>query len=71
MAKVRNYHVYGEVNFINRLKEDYDFLGRNAKIVEPGHLVVFALPPRKEKVKSDERSRNKDRRGSGLRKEVS
>jgi hypothetical protein len=68
MAKARNYHVRGSVEFINRLKEEYDWLGRYAKIETPGHLVVFALPPKKVKEKFEDKRRkpsNREDRKSG------
>jgi hypothetical protein len=68
MAKVRNYHVYGSVEYINRLKEDYEFLGKWVRLEGPGHLVVLALPPKKETKKVE--SRGKDRRPGGVRKEA-
>lgn len=49
MAKVKNYHVYGDAAKVERLRDEYEFLGRYCKVVEPGHLVVFAHPPKKEK----------------------
>ena len=51
--KSRNYHYWGSVEKVNSLLEDYRFLGRSAKIVEPGHLVVFALPPKEKKEKKE------------------
>lgn len=68
MAKARNYHVHGTVEQINRLKEEYEFLGRVCRIEEPGHLIVLALPPKKEKKKVDQNRRkpsNRDNRNSG------
>lgn len=61
MAKTRNYNVYGTVDYINRLKEEYDWLGRQSKIVEPGHLVVLALPVKKVKEKSDKKHKRSSR----------
>lgn len=60
MAKTRNYNVYGSVDYINRLKEEYDWLGRQCRIVAPGHLVVLALPERKKDTKKSDN--NKGRR---------
>lgn len=53
--KAKNYHVYGDAATVQRLKDEYDFIGRYARITEPGHLVVFAYPPKKEKKKRDDR----------------
>lgn len=63
MAKTRNYNVYGTVSFINDLKDEYEWLGRECKIVAPGHLVVLALPERKKESKNSDPKRrpNKDR----------
>jgi len=51
--KVKNYHVYGTVEKINDLYDDYTFLGREAAVIEPGHLVVYALPQRKRKEREE------------------
>lgn len=68
--KARNYHYYGTQAEIKRLAEEYEFLGRRF-IIEPGHLTVLALPPKKVKKKVEERredsrtkseDRNEDRR---------
>ena len=64
MAKARNYHVYGTVEFVNRLKDEYEFLGRYVRIEEPGHLIVLAYPPQKDK-KID--PRREDRKSSEVR----
>ena len=57
--KSRNYHFRGDAATVQRLKEEYEFIGRYARIVEPGHLVVFAFPPKKEKKKSESRDKSK------------
>lgn len=76
MAQVKNYHYYGDAASVQRLKGEYDFIGRSCKIVEPGHLVVFALPFKKTKEKrerSDARggseARETDRTESGAEKD--
>lgn len=56
--KARNYHYYGNQDEVNRLAEEYRFLGRNV-IVEPGHLTVLALPIRKPKKKIEPRGQNR------------
>ena len=63
--KARDYHVYGEQSYINRLKEEYEFLGRYCSTPEPNHLVVHALPPRKVKEKKNSQSRDGKAVGSG------
>lgn len=49
--------MYGSVEYINRLKEDYEFLGKWVRLEAPGHLVVLSLPPKKEKKKVDPNKR--------------
>ena len=56
--KARNLHYYGTQDEVNRLAEDYRFLGRNV-IVEPNHLTVLALPIRKQKKKIEPRGQNR------------
>lgn len=55
--KTRNLHIYGTPEYVQAIKEEYDFCARNAtRMVAPGHLVVLALPPkRKPKPKEDVR----------------
>lgn len=63
MAKVKNVHVYGDAAKVERLRDEYEFLGRYCKIVEPGHLVVFARLPQKESSgKSTKRTKKEDRK---------
>jgi hypothetical protein len=60
--KTRNYHYRGTVATVNRLLDEYTFIGRDAEILEPGHIVVYALPrPVKKK---EEEERPKRERGS-------
>lgn len=55
--KVRNHHIYNtNSDVLKALQEEYTDLGRNASIVEPGHLVVFSLP------KSWKRKRDQERK---------
>jgi len=56
--RIRNYHIYGNQEFLKRLEEDYAFLGRSAKL-EEDRLVVFALPRRKKKVAATNKKRGK------------
>lgn len=54
MAKTRNKHIYGTAEYIKAVKEDYDFSARNAtRLVDPGHLIVLALPPKRSKPKDE------------------
>lgn len=64
--KARNLHIHGTVSEINRLREDYLFIGKyHVEIVEPGHLVVYALPPKKEeKKKSDDKRGGRKQTGN-------
>ena len=71
MAKVKNYNVYGSVEFINALRDEYEWLGRACKIESPGHLVVLALPEKKVIKKRDEKRRSGNRGTGSVRKEAS
>jgi len=65
--KAVNYHFYGSDADVKRLAEEYEFLGRHV-VIEPGHLTVLALPPKKvkKKVVDDKRKgRVSETRGSG------
>ena len=60
--KVSNQHHYNkDEKVLQALHEEYVSLGRNAHIVEPGHLVVFSLP------KSWKRKKSKEKRLEVLR----
>lgn len=50
MTKPRNLYLYGSLEELKRLKEEYDILGRPSKI-EGDRLIVFALAPKKPKKK--------------------
>lgn len=71
MAKIKNKHVYGTPERIKEIKEECDYIGRNvSRIVEPGHLVIFAFPPKKRsRPKPEEEEKGKTaraaRRGNG------
>jgi hypothetical protein len=56
--KVCNLYIYGDSEYLQRLEEEYTFMGRQVR-VEDGRLIVFALP-RKRKVNKD--SKNKFRK---------
>lgn len=50
MAKIQNKHVYGTPERIKEIKEESDWIGRNVSRIDrenPGHLIVFAIPPKK------------------------
>lgn len=66
--KARNYHYHSDPATIERLKEEYEFLGRYVKIESPGHLVVLALPPKKKKeTKAEKAEREKTSRKNTYR----
>ena len=57
--KVTNYHIYGSAAKVQRLKEEYITMGGHCSVVEPGHLVVFAYPPKKENKQRDNRGKGR------------
>lgn len=72
MAKIRNKHVYGTSEEIKRIKEEADWIGRNVtRIASDGHLIIFAIPPKKRtRPKKDEEEKVEQkgrapRRGNG------
>lgn len=66
MAKTKNYHRYGTVSEMNRLQEEYEFIGKYyVERPEPGHLVIHALPQNKEEKKTVDDNK---RGGSSARK---
>lgn len=58
--KSRNYHYYGDATTVKRLREEFEYIGRYCEVEDNGsHLIVFALPPRKEpKKKNDTRGKS-------------
>jgi hypothetical protein len=69
MAKVRNMHLRGTPEQVKAWKEESDFIGRNlSRIEEPGHLVIYALPPKRKsrKEKEEEAREERKRRGNGF-----
>lgn len=56
--KSRNYHFHGDAATVQRLKEEYEYLGRWVKVIDGRHLVVFAYPPKKEKKKFEPRGKS-------------
>jgi hypothetical protein len=55
--KAKNYHVHNkDANEINRLFDEYTMIGRSCIKETPYHLVVLALPPKKEKKKVDSKT---------------
>jgi hypothetical protein len=57
--KVSNLYIYGSLEELRRLEEDYVFMGRQVRI-EDDRLVVFALP-RKKKAKAQKKGRSRRR----------
>lgn len=58
--KATNYHFHGDAATVKRVKEEYEFIGRWVKLIDPNHLVVLAYPPKKDvKKKSDDKSRSR------------
>jgi len=53
MASTKNYYYYNDnIETLNRLAEEYIYIGRNATVeVDNRRLVVLALEPRKPKPK--------------------
>lgn len=50
--KIRNKHVYDTAVNIRAIKEELDWIARNdTELVDPCHLVVYALPRKPEKKK--------------------
>lgn len=45
--KVSNLYIYGDTEYLNRLEEDYVFMGRQVRR-EDGRLIVFSLPKRRK-----------------------
>lgn len=48
--KVRNQHVYATPERIKQLHEECEWIGRNVSRIDPknhGHLIIYALPPKK------------------------
>lgn len=56
--KVNNLYIYGNSEYLRRLEEDYVFMGRQVRL-EDDRLVVFALPKRRTKVKTQSKSRSR------------
>lgn len=59
--KVKDLHIYGTKARLVALKEEYDWVGRNAtRWAEDGHLVILALPPVKPKKKKKQKKSETD-----------
>lgn len=57
--KSRNYHYHADPATIQRLKEEYEFIGRSVLVPEPDHIVVLAITPRKPKVEKEKADKPK------------
>jgi len=56
--KIRNHYIYSENDMeLRRLAEEYQMTGRDTKI-EPGKLIVFALPRRRRSSNANARKTN-------------
>jgi hypothetical protein len=69
--KATNYHYYDkDAATVQRLKEEYEYIGRYVVLESPYHLVVLAYPPKKEpKKKNDNRTKGRGSNSQGRRKE--
>lgn len=71
MAKIKNQHHYASPARIKEMKEELDFIGRWVTQIDPddpGHLIVYALPPKRKTKKQEAEEKKKDRqsrRGNG------
>lgn len=69
MAKVKNAHYYATPERIREMKSEYDFIGRWVTKIDPGnpgHLIVYAVPPKKRDRKKEEKEVTaRQRRGNG------
>lgn len=62
MAKIKNVYYYNnDPGEVNRVKEEYEFIGRTVRRV-PGGIVVLALPPKKVKKKDDKKGKPRAKR---------
>jgi hypothetical protein len=57
VMRVTNLYIYGTVEYLRRLEEDYVFMGRQVRL-EDDRLIVFALP-RKKRKKSPSKQRRR------------
>lgn len=67
MASIKNKHVYGTPERINEIQAELEWIARwPVARLAPGHLVVYALPPRKPSKPKEEREKaDRKRRGNG------
>ena len=72
MAKIKNKHIYAKPERIKEIKEELDFIAYWVTRIDPddpGHLIVYALPPKKKsrpKRDDDEKTESRrPRRGNG------
>lgn len=74
MAKIKNAHRYGTPEQIKAMKEEEDWNGRHVSRIDPndpGHLIVFAIPPKRKSKKKDDgkdesSKQRRPRRGNGF-----
>lgn len=58
--RAKNYYYRGDAATINRLLEEYRYIGREADITSTGDLIVYALPKPKP-VKTEEEKTKRER----------
>lgn len=60
--KIKNHRIYSDdQEWLKRVAEDYDFIGRRYRL-EQGQLTVFALQTRPKKRKSDKAKTQRNKR---------
>jgi hypothetical protein len=52
MSKAKNYILYGDDEYLRRMKAEADYIGRECEI-QGDKLVIFALPQKKKANKKD------------------
>lgn len=70
--KIKNKHVYATPQRIREIAEEEQWIGRHRyRVVDPEHIIIYALPERK-KTKKEKRKeieeRKRSRRGNGYRR---
>ena len=74
VSKIRPKHVYGTAERIKQVHEECEWIGRNVSRIDPedpGHLIIYAIPPKKKsrpKVESEEQPKRESRpkKGNGF-----
>ena len=66
MARIKNRHIYATPQRIKELKEEYDWMGTWVTQIDPldsGHLIVYAVPPKRRSKKKADEAKDKQHRG--------